>query len=111
MLPARNKISSPYSRVWDERSQLIKLKDPSECIRSDEIIPILKSNFRDIDIRYYNGSLLYYALDQKFFEEYNANRKEGRALLDLLINIEKAMINMGELTSDNAHIIAKKHKK
>lgn len=28
-------------------------------------------NNRDIDIRYYNGGILFYALDRKFYEEYD----------------------------------------
>ena len=55
-----------FGKIWDENSKRIKLDDPSECVRSDEIIPILKNTFRDVDIRYYNGSILFYALYEKF---------------------------------------------
>lgn len=108
VIPVRKKKKFRYGKVWDEQSKLIKSTDPSECVRSDEIIPILQGYFKDIDIRYYNGSVLFYALDRKFYETYNHDRKEDRAMLDLLIDIEKTMIDMGELESDHAHIIAKK---
>jgi hypothetical protein len=107
-VPSRKKASFHYGKVWDENSQLIKSYDPSECVRSDEIIPILKSKFRDIDIHHYNGSILLYALDHKFYEEYDHGQEENRALLDLIINIETTMIDIGELSSDHAHIVAKK---
>jgi hypothetical protein len=108
IVPVRQRKSFRYGKVWDEKSKLIKSVDPSECVRSDEIIPLLQSYFKDIDIRYYNGSVLFYALDRKFYETYDHHRKEDRALLDLLIGIEKTMISIGELDSDHAHIIAKK---
>jgi SAM-dependent methyltransferase len=107
-VPVRKKTSFYYGKIWDECSQMIKSMDPSESVRSDEIIPILKNRFRDMDIRYYNGSILLYALDQKFFKECDPNRREDRALIELLIDIERTMIDVGELSSDHAHIIARK---
>jgi hypothetical protein len=55
-----------------------------------------------------NGSILLYALDQKFFKECDPNRREDKALIELLIDIERTMIDIGELSSDHAHIIARK---
>ncbi len=100
-----------YGKVWDVNSFHFKQMDPSEGIRSDEIIPILKKTFDWTDIRYYNGSVLLYALDKKFYDEFDASREEDRLLLDMLINIEKTLIKMGELASDHAHIVAGKRGK
>jgi len=108
MVPTIGKTSFRYGKVWDQDSKLVKLSDPSEGVRTDEIIPILRNKFSEIDIRYYNGVILSKAFDRKFYEEYDRNRKEDRALLNLLINIEKTMIDIGEISSDHAHIIAKK---
>lgn len=110
IMPVKKRKSYRYGKVWDEMSKLIKSVDPSECVRSDEIIPIMQNYFQDIDIRYYNGSVLFYALDRKFYETYDHNQEDDRALFDLLIKIEKTMIDIGELKSDHAHIIAKKGK-
>ncbi len=58
-----------YGKLWDIYPRLIKEKDPSEGIRSDEIIPILKKTFNgNVEIKYYNCSILHYALDQMFFD-------------------------------------------
>jgi len=108
IMPVRKRKPFRYGKVWDEMSELTKATDPSECVRSDEIIPIMQKHFKDIDIKYYNGSVLFYALDRKFYETYDHDQKEDRALLDLLIKIEKTMIDIGELESDHAHIIARK---
>jgi SAM-dependent methyltransferase len=107
-IPVRKKRGFQFGKLWDEPSRLIELTDPSESISSDKVIPVLKDTFKDIDIRYFNGSILLYALDQKFFKNFDSGSKRDRALMDLLINIEKTMIDIGELSSDHALIVAKK---
>lgn len=97
-----------FGKVWDEQSASRKNMDPSECVRSSKIIPILKDTFRDIDIRFYNGSILFYALDNKFYRRFDASSEEDRALLEMLLNIEETMISVGELEPDHAQIIARK---
>ncbi len=97
-----------YGKVWDVNPLYFKQIDPSEGIRSDEIIPLLKETFDWTDIRYYNGSVLFYALDWKFYDQFDESREEDRLLLDMLIHIEKTLIRMGELSSDHAHIVARK---
>ncbi len=97
-----------YGKVWDVNPFHFKRIDPSEAIRSDEIVPILKGTFDWLDINYYNGSVLLYALDRKFYDQFDDGREEDRLLLDMLINIEKTMIKIGELSSDHAHIVARK---
>jgi SAM-dependent methyltransferase len=98
-----------YGKVWDLTPYVFKV-DPSEGIRADEIIPILRQTFAedDLDVRYYNGSVLFYALDRKFYREFDAENPEDRRVLDMLIKIERSLIAAGELKSDNAHIIARK---
>lgn len=105
----RKKRNFQYGKLWDEPSKLIELTDPSESISSDKVIPVLKSVFKDIDIRYFNGSILLYALDQKFYKNFDNCSKKDRALIGLLINIEKTMIDRGELSSDHALIAARKN--
>jgi hypothetical protein len=107
-ISGRQKPLFRFGKLWEERSAIIKERDPSESVRSGEIIGILKATFKQLDIRYYNGSVLYYALDKKFFETCNPANPHDRELLNLLITIEKTLIDVGELSSDNAHIIAKK---
>ena len=58
---------------------------------------------------YYNGSILFYVLERRFFEAYNQESLADREILELLIRTEKSLIASGELTPDFAHVIA--HKK
>lgn len=97
-----------FGKIWDIYPTLMK-KDPSEGIRSDEIIPIIKTTFKnDVNIRYFNGSILFYALDDRFYQNYDPNSKTDIELLDTLITIEKSMIDLGEIPPIFAHIVAHK---
>jgi hypothetical protein len=87
----REKPLFRFGKLWEERSALIKERDPSESIRAGDIIGILKATFRQLDVRYYNGSILYYALDKKFYETCDPANPRDRELLNLLITIEKTL--------------------
>ena len=103
--------SFKYGQLFDISPEKVKAGDPSEGIRSDEIIPIIKQKFEDTKVHYYNGSIIGYALDEKFFSNYNANSKKDRLLFDLLIDIEKKMIEIGEIPSIHAIIVSQKPNK
>ena len=97
-----------FGQLWHEQSRLIQMHDPSEGVRADEIIPILRQTFpaEKLDIRPYNGGLLLHVLSTDFFDHYDPAR--DRALVDLLIELEERLTAAGELNSDHAHIIAHK---
>ena len=97
-----------YGQVYDLCPDSIKLGDPSEGVRSNEIIPIIKQRFNNTKVHYYNGSIIAYALDSKFFSNYNNSSKEDRAILDLLIGIEEKMIESGEIPPIHAIIVSQK---
>jgi len=106
----RNNHCFRYGKLWDVYPKIVKEKDPSEGIRSDEIIPLIKNTFKDnIEVKYYNCSILHYALDNKFFEAYNPESLEDRQLFDMVVNIEKLMIARGEIPPILAHIFAFKN--
>lgn len=97
-----------YGKVWDSDPYEFTVIDPSEGVRSDEIIPAIAAVFDDVDIRYYNGSVLLYALDPTFYRNFDPSNPQDRRLLETLIEIERGLIDSGELQSDHAHIIATK---
>ncbi|OFY26924.1 MAG: hypothetical protein A2X09_15060 [Bacteroidetes bacterium GWF2_43_11] len=82
--------------------------DPSECVNSDKIIPILDQTFDEVLVRNFNGSILFYALDSAFYNNFNVNNEKHKKTLEMLFNIEDTLIDTGELKSDNAHIICTK---
>lgn len=97
-----------YSKVWDVDSQWLRHVDPSECVRSDEVIPVLKALFGEIDVRYYGGSILVYALDHKFYESFDQDSPSDMRLLESLVQLERTLLEIGELQPDHAHVIARK---
>lgn len=99
-----------YEKLWEMPSiEYFMSTDPSECIKSSEIISTLKNHFSDVDVRYFNGSILFYALDRNFYENYNANNPQHSRLLELLFALEDFYVDVGEMQNDNAHIICRKN--
>ena len=105
-LPNEKEIFSQIYKMPSEESFL--LFDPSESVSSHLVIPSLKKYFKDLDIKYYHGSILCYALDSKFYHSFDSENIMHIQLLEMLFLIEEALIQTGELASDNAHIICKK---
>ena len=73
--------------------------DPSEAVRSEEIIPLLKRHFRILERIDYGGTLLHMLL-QDIVGNFDPSREEHTALLKLLYTVEKALIAHGIITSD-----------
>jgi 2-polyprenyl-3-methyl-5-hydroxy-6-metoxy-1,4-benzoquinol methylase len=107
----QHKCNDPiYEKIWEGPTPDFFLqKDPSECVNSEEIIPTLQKHFDHVEVKYFDGSLLMYALDSKFYNAYNSNNPKHRKFLNLLFHIEETLIEIGELPRDNAHIICKKN--
>ena len=97
-------------KLWEMPSVEYFLNtDPSECVNSTRIIPILNKCFDEVEVKYYDGSILLYALDSSFFNNFNPNNNKHIMILETLFYIEDALIAAGELPRDNAHIICRKH--
>ena len=97
-----------FGKVWDVNPWYFQHVDPSEGVRADEIIPLVRRYFPDVEVRHYHGSLLHYALDDRFFERYDDTSEQDRLVLDALADLERSLIEAGELESDHAVIVARK---
>ncbi len=98
-----------YGKAWEMPPVEYFLEtDPSECVNSNNIIPILKTNFNEVEVKYFNGSILLYALGPKFYDNFDFNNSNHKKLLEMLFDIEDTLIETGEVSKDNAHIICKK---
>lgn len=82
--------------------------DPSECVNSNNIIPTLKKYFDEVDVKYFNGSILFYALDSEFYKNFDAQNTKHTETLQMLFDIEDTLVAAGEISQDNAHIICRK---
>lgn len=97
-----------FGKVFDHDKYYFKKVDPTECVNSSQIIPTIKKFFTNVDIRYYNGSIIHYAIDPKFIRSFNPNSEKHNKILQLLIEIENALIEIDDIRPIFAHIIAKK---
>lgn len=78
--------------------------DPSEAVRSAEILPVLKQHFEIVEYKPLGGTILQFLLVDIAgnFEQ----DKKGQKLLQMFFDIEDALINAGVLGSDFAYIVA-----
>lgn len=83
-------------------------QDPSESVNASNIIPTLAKHFNNMEVKYFDGSVLYYALDEHFYNNFDSNNPKHRTILEMLFKIEDDLIASGEIGRHNAHIICKK---
>jgi hypothetical protein len=64
--------------------------DPSEAVRSQDIIPVLKQYFSEVDVQYQGGSIVQFAL-YDLASNFYGDSQEVRAILEMLIHIEDVL--------------------
>jgi SAM-dependent methyltransferase len=79
--------------------------DPSEAVRSEEIIGVLNSGFDIIEKKYWGGNIYQFLLAGIAGNFCNADR-QTIGLIKMILNIEEMLIDCGELDSDFAYIVA-----
>ena len=98
-----------YEHLWERQPvEDFLSSDPSECVGSHLVIPTLMKHFDHVDVRYFNGSLAFYALDDTFYEHFDRRNPRHTAALQMLFDLEDALVSSGELSQDNAHIVCRK---
>jgi SAM-dependent methyltransferase len=83
--------------------------DPSEAIRSAEIIPLLEEYFEIVERTDFGGTLLHLLL-QGIIENFDPAREEDISILRLLGYIEDVLIREGVLSSDFTFLVLKNNK-
>ncbi|HXM47115.1 MAG TPA: class I SAM-dependent methyltransferase [Pyrinomonadaceae bacterium] len=95
-----------FGKIWNNTPiEWFLNNDPSESIRGDEIVPILSETFDEIEVKAFHGPVLFYALDEKFFDNFDLGNSKHRKILEALFQLEDSLIEMGELKNENAHIV------
>jgi SAM-dependent methyltransferase len=82
--------------------------DPSECIRSADVLPIVRQTFPTVEIRPMGGGLLEFALDAQFYQRFDASNERHRRDFQFLCDMERHYMATGEIGSDFALIIAQR---
>lgn len=89
------------------KKYLLKV-DPSECVRSSEIIPLSKKYFPNIEIFQFGGGILQHALNVNFYSNFNKNNPNHIKCLELLCSIERHFMATNEIGVENAFLIVSK---
>ena len=81
--------------------------DPTESIRSDEIIPLVHQYFHVIERKGYGGTLLHLILDD-IVGNFHPEDETANSLLHMIFEIEDQAIASGELDHDFCTLVARK---
>jgi SAM-dependent methyltransferase len=106
----RTNISSPghvKDKIYKPSVTEMNSYDPSEAIRSAEIIPLLPRYFNILEKIDYGGTILHILL-QDIVGNFDPENEEDLAILKLLTYFEEILIRSNVLPSDFALIVAQK---
>ncbi len=96
-----------FSIVERPTIEFMMADDPSESVRSAEIIPLVEERFEIVERRDYGGTVLC-----MFFHQVIANFDEENpdhvAFIQLLCNVDETMIRAGVLPSDFTSVVARR---
>ncbi|MFZ4379819.1 MAG: class I SAM-dependent methyltransferase [Polynucleobacter sp.] len=100
--PAVLKVAIDFPSV-----EFLQLHDPSEAIRSDEIVPLLKNYFKVVEDRPFGGTLLHFLL-QDIAGNFDPSCSHDCLLMNLLIYSERSLIDAAALSSDFTYMVLAK---
>jgi len=80
--------------------------DPSEAVRSDEIVEVLQRDFEIVEEKEWGGNVLQFLL-AGIAGNFSNEDPCSQALLRMLISIEETLLQCGEFESDLAYIVAR----
>ena len=89
------------------KERLLRI-DPSECVRSADIIPLLQKTFQHMEIRQFGGGILQHALDNKFYDLFDKTNPRHVKTIEILRQLEIHFMQTDELGIENAIVIAHK---
>ncbi len=110
ILPEKYKIQADGATVKHnvERPDVMELikHDPTESVRPEDIMPLIKERFKIIKLAYTGGTILHPLLS--YIASNFEGNEDAETTLKLLILFEKNLIDMKVLPSDYVFCIAKK---
>lgn len=81
--------------------------DPSEAVRSDELLGLISGNFRELKIFDIGGTLLNLIFDGSIINNFDEDNEEHNEILRKAYYFEKKLIKEGSIGCDFKFIIAK----
>jgi hypothetical protein len=95
--------------LWTEFPERDLSKDGFECIRSQDIISLLKKYF-NVVYQFYGSAFTRRFVDFGFGHNYDLNKAIDKAILDLLLTFDDFMVDRGYLTPEVIFCILSKNK-
>lgn len=80
--------------------------DPSEAVRSEEILPLTEEYFDVVEKREYGGAILM-PLFMNIIENFDAGREEDRKILDHCLERERTLLTAGEILANGAVVVCR----
>ena len=106
VIPERNRRRAPLPRFERPTVREMIEEDPTESVRSSEILPLLERSFEIVELRPYGGTLLNLLLSH-LMPTFELEDTDQLALLRLLFLFERTLIEHGALPSDFAYVVAR----
>jgi SAM-dependent methyltransferase len=111
LIRARRTIPSrrrPFGPAFSNNPWYYRDVDPSEGVRASAIVPILRAQFEEVDVRPYNGSILPHVLGPRFYHAFATADPAHNALLTTLTELEAGLVAAGEIEPHHAAIVCRK---
>ena len=105
-LPEEIRRRAPVEHIRRPILEDVIALDPSESVRSSEILAVLGDYFEIVDLRPYGGALLHVLLSH-VPPLLDLENEEHRALLRRMMLFEKTHIELGTLPSDFVFAVAR----
>jgi ubiquinone/menaquinone biosynthesis C-methylase UbiE len=99
-VPPQERLAFHVSSV-----EYMNATDPSEAIRSAEILPLLKNSFEILEKKDFGGTINHMLL-QGIIHNFEDGTPEGTSMLRLLLYFEDLLIREGILDSDFCFVVA-----
>lgn len=105
----RNYVGKYQREVSIPNPQQVKKVDPSEAVRSSDIVPVISKYFNIVEQKELGGTLLHFLL-HGIAGNFHADDADSMEVLELLFKIEDVLIDVGDLSSDFISIAANPRK-
>jgi len=112
MLPKKYKVLVNNPSVTKKAEirptiEMVKKVDPSEAIRSEEILPLLKKHFEIIEEKHCGGAILHTLLTN-IAGNFKSDNEDDMKLLKAVCDFEDILMKWDYISSDYVVVIAKK---
>ncbi len=105
-LPEKPRKAAPFLRVLRPELEDMKTLDPSESVRSADVIPVLEQSFEIIDFKPYGGTLLHILLSH-VMPGFDLEDEKDLSILRLMFLFEQTLVEQKVLPSDFAFVVAR----